>query len=449
MKITKLKIKDFHQFKDFELDLTYPAGHPKAGQPMDKVCIIGQSGTGKTSLIELLGGMTYNSQILKNKYKLQSINAVISISNNDLTYNQVIDIKENAYRASSFVSNKKMIEGTDYIKIANSYIKSIKPNLIYYPAELKYELNESNEIINLKGRSVLDFSLENASAIWNLILNDIQTYQEKELKIRQDISRMVENANSNIDAIKEAVKTLEEWKQTNFNPIIDLAENCLNPILKRFNLQVKTDLDIKKKDDIGFIKIEDLNKNEIPYGLLSTGTKQVILSALPMYLLKPNQTIICFDEPERSLYPDIQQEVISYYESLTTNCQMFFATHSPIIASSFEPWEIVELKFNEEGKVYQEKYYDEEKGRHVDNYNVDPNYLTIDLILSKIFDLKETHSPIRNEKITEVLMLRNTLEKLKSENKTKSNKFKDIYKKYQDLAGKLSWEFEIPMYAED
>jgi predicted transcriptional regulator len=126
-----------------------------------------------------------------------------------------------------------------------------------------------------------------------------------------------------------------------------------------------------------------------------------------------------------------------------------FCYASPIIASSFEPWEIVELKFNEEGKVYQEKYYDDEKGRHVDNYNVDPNYLTIDLILSKIFDLKETHSPVRNEKITEVLMLRNILEKLKNENKTKSKKFKDIYQKYQDLASKLSWDFEIPMYAED
>ncbi|MEJ7681984.1 MAG: AAA family ATPase [Segetibacter sp.] len=449
MKITKFKINDFHQFKDFELDLTYPSGHEKEGQSMDKVCIIGQSGTGKTTLIELLGGLSHNLSIILEKYKLKSIEASISISNNDLKYVQKISSEGDVYWVSNYLRNNEEIDKDEFFKIDNSYIESVKPNLIYYPAELKHELNETNEIIDFKGRSVVDFSLDKASAIWNLILNDIQTYQEKELEIRQEISRRVENSGSDIDAIKEAVKTLEEWKQTNFNPIVDLAENCLNPILKRFNLQVKTDLDIKKKDDIGFIKIEDLNKNEIPYGLLSTGTKQVILSALPMYLLKPNQTIICFDEPERSLYPDIQQEVISYYESLTTNCQMFFATHSPIIASSFEPWEIVELKFNEEGKVFQEKYYDEQKGRHVDNYNVDPNYLTIDLILSKIFDLKETHSPIRNEKITEVLMLRNILEKLRSENKTKSNKFKDIYQKYQDLASKLSWDFEIPMYAED
>jgi len=448
VKITKLEIKDFHQFKDFELDLTYPLGHTKEGQPMDKVCIIGQSGTGKTTLIELLGGLTHNFKILKEKYKLKNKNAIISISDNDLSYTKTISAKEDRYAVTSYVRNNITIQFSEFLEIYNSYLKSIKPNLIYYPAELKYGLTDSDEVIEFKGRSVLDFSLEKASAVWNLIIEEIQNYQEEELKIRQEISRMVENEN-NIDSIREAIKKLEEWKQLNFNPIVDLADNCLNPILKRFNLQVKTDLDIKKKEDIGSIKIEDLNENEIQYNLLSTGTKQVITSALPLYILKPNQAIICFDEPERSLYPDVQQEVVNYYENLVTNCQMFFATHSPIIASSFEPWEIVELKFNEEGKVYQEKYYDEEKGRHVDNYNVDPNYLTIDLILSKIFDLKETHSPIRNEKITEVLMLRNILEKLKSENKTKSNKFKDIYQKYQDLAGKLSWEFEIPMYAED
>lgn len=50
MKIASLTIKNFKQFKDLSLDLTYPKGHEKAGQPLDKICIIGQSGTGKTNL---------------------------------------------------------------------------------------------------------------------------------------------------------------------------------------------------------------------------------------------------------------------------------------------------------------------------------------------------------------------------------------------------------------
>lgn len=50
MKIDQIKIKGFNQFDDFELDLTYPKGHHKEGQPLDKICFIRQSGTGKTTL---------------------------------------------------------------------------------------------------------------------------------------------------------------------------------------------------------------------------------------------------------------------------------------------------------------------------------------------------------------------------------------------------------------
>jgi len=54
MKISHIEIERFRQFQNFQLDLTYPAGHEKAGQALDKVCFIGQSGTGKTTLLELL-----------------------------------------------------------------------------------------------------------------------------------------------------------------------------------------------------------------------------------------------------------------------------------------------------------------------------------------------------------------------------------------------------------
>ena len=53
MKISRIEIKNFHQFQNFELDLTCPKGHEKAGQPLDKVCFIGQSGTGKTTLLKI------------------------------------------------------------------------------------------------------------------------------------------------------------------------------------------------------------------------------------------------------------------------------------------------------------------------------------------------------------------------------------------------------------
>ena len=54
MKLRSIDIKKFYRFNDFKLDLTYPKGHVKEGQPLDKICFIGQSGTGKTSLLNLI-----------------------------------------------------------------------------------------------------------------------------------------------------------------------------------------------------------------------------------------------------------------------------------------------------------------------------------------------------------------------------------------------------------
>ena len=50
MKITKLYIHDFQQFRDFELDFT----DPKTGLPLERVCLIGRNGTGKSTLLSLM-----------------------------------------------------------------------------------------------------------------------------------------------------------------------------------------------------------------------------------------------------------------------------------------------------------------------------------------------------------------------------------------------------------
>src|ERR1700728_3377818 len=62
MKLCKVIIKDFQQFKHLELDFTYPEGHDKAGEPLEKVCFIGRNGTGKTTLLNLI------FQLLKGGY---------------------------------------------------------------------------------------------------------------------------------------------------------------------------------------------------------------------------------------------------------------------------------------------------------------------------------------------------------------------------------------------
>jgi hypothetical protein len=291
---------------------------------------------------------------------------------------------------------------------------------------------------NGKKGFLLDFRTDDIFDVWSIILKSIQKFQEKELMLSSQIGNIAAENIPDIDKLQEKINELKALRDSNANPLIQLAEQCLDPILEKFNLKVKTQLDFKTKEDIGFIKIENKNGVEVPNGLLSTGTQQILLTALPLYLAKPKDAIILFDEPERSLYPDMQQLVIDYYSKLAPDSQFFYATHSPIIASCFEPWEIVELKFDANGYVVQEKYYEGE--RHVDNYKFNPKLMTYDLMLSKVFDLKETANEERSQKITELLTMKKRLELMKSKDETDTDTFKKMYAEYQSLGEKLFWD---------
>ena len=160
---------------------------------------------------------------------------------------------------------------------------------------------------------------------------------------------------------------------------------------------------------------------------------------MPLYGLKPKDSIILFDEPERSLYPDIQAEIVDFYISMAENSQFFFATHSPLVAASFEPWEIVELKFNEEtGNVEQESYYDTEKERHVDNYTIYPQYLTYDGILKRVFDIKKEPNNLRTSELVKLATLESQLKHNNLSPEAKKEKFEE----YKKLADQLDWDLK-------
>jgi len=162
---------------------------------------------------------------------------------------------------------------------------------------------------------------------------------------------------------------------------------------------------------------------------------------VPLFALKPKDTIILIDEPENSLYPNIQKEFIDFItlESWNENeksCQFFFATHSPTIASSFDPWEIVELQFNKSGKVEQKLYFEGE--RRVENYKINPKYLRWDDILIEIFNTKFEGDQERNLKLQELSILERDIEA----GVYKGEERQEMIKKYRKIASLLNWKIE-------
>jgi len=452
MKLTELHIKDYNQFEDFKLDLTYPKGHPKAGQALDKVCFIGQSGTGKTSLIELLiESVLLTAKLSNYTFHKQQNNAYsINLTKNNrrlysthklsLRYNNSIELsleQNENYEKQDSNENDEIPFFIKFDNVTPDILEFFQNtfNIIGFPCDSNsYVENISRDFLKIFPIALTEDS--NLKTTWALINKSIIEDRELEIKKSLEISKALQNPKLTNEDILKVREEFFNWRKNSPNPIVDLAENFLDKILNRFNLKVKTELDFERKEDIETIKIQTRQGEDIPFEGLSTGTKQVILTALPLYSLKPEKAIILFDEPERSLYPDIQKEIVDFYTSMAKDSQFFFATHSPLIASSFEPWEIVELKFNEKGKVYQEKYYEGEK--HVDNYTINPQYLTWTGILQKVFDLEQESNPLRYRQLIELA----TLESKLKHNSLSLEKKKETFEKYQKLATLLNWELK-------
>jgi ABC-type lipoprotein export system ATPase subunit len=484
MKVSELYIKKYHQFEDFKLNLTYPEGHKLAGQPLNKVCFIGQSGTGKTSLLEILRFFIENNQpgkigtanfkdledgswidfgqkiFTKESTGKGTLKPLLKIINNRLTLNF---FQENNFR-DVFYWRGVSIDNIVYLNHEGFWIRQdhlftysvdryfsnlpLNSTLFYFPCDIqlpkrnvKNKIPSKNDLIefSLKTKRVINFEDYNINQIWQTINEAIIEDRELEIKKSLEISKLLRDRKISKKELDKATDEFRKWREETPSPIQDLADNYLDKIIGRFNLKVKTELDFERKEDIETIKIQQKNGTEIPFEALSTGTKQVILTALPLYGLKPKDSIILFDEPERSLYPDIQTEIVDFYTSMAENSQFFFATHSPLVASSFEPWEIVELKFNEEtGNVEQELYYDPAKERHVDNYTIYPQYLTYDGILKRVFDFKKEPNDLRTSELVKLATLES---QLKHNNLSLEDK-KEKFEEYKKLADLLNWDLK-------
>jgi len=452
MKITKINLNDFQQFKGLDIDLTYPKGHEKEGQPLDKVCFIGQSGTGKTTILNILNELvTLRKGIATRKVNTKDTQYFIEFLLNKVK-NQSGKVLAEVHATLPFFQFEE--EPVQTTKGYDEFILNWRTILINYPAEFNERVSDflekspihnplsflkSNVDINddihvervkLENKMIYDFKKDNPLDIWKSILMDARDYMVSELSFSQKLTKaLIKNKRRANELIEEFTK----WQTDNPSPFIGLA-NVVNPVIEKFYCKIKTDFDFEKAEDLGFVKIETTNDKDIPFNLWSSGTKRVVLTAMPLHYLETKNTIVTIDEPEGSLYPDVQGEIVDFYSSLAPDAQFFYATHSPIIASSFKPWEIVELKFDyKKGKVFQEKYYEGE--RHIDNYKIFPEYLRWDSILTRVFDLEMEGNEKRKEKLLELSQMEADI---KSEpDKTKKRK---MYDEFKNLADKLDWQ---------
>jgi len=483
MKISNLTIKNYKQFQDLTLNLTYPKGHKKEGQPLDKICIIGQSGTGKTNLLEIIkkSVIDFNDSPtpykpfpeFKNKSKKDQYIANIFITNNKIIVKTVFlnnesrmapkDIKvlenEKVYfkginKESDVIKRDKSIiennmsktDETILMGLEKERVRIISNGISAYGLEkfrieianidskveelnnkyIQKEETISESLNKLKSGNFIDRSIVNinseSSISWELLKEKIDNYQVEYSTYNNKLTnKLIANDEYTKD---DYIKDILDWKKKNDNTLETISDT-LNFILKKFNLELgKIDENQKVFTDL---IIKDLsNNNIISYDCLSTGTKNLISTFIPLKIYSPKDSIILIDEPEMSFYPDIQKKLVDLYMNAGENNQLILATHSPIIASSFEPWEVVELKFDDDNQIYREKYFEGEND--VDNYTLDPRMLTWTSILTKVFDLDSTSNiEERGKKLIEYASLSAEIKSTQDVDE-KKRKFKNLKK---------------------
>ncbi len=362
MKLKNLHIDAYRHLENIHFDFTYPEGHAKAGKPLEKICIIGQSATGKTSILELIKQSFFcldalevvNQSYVTTRFSTKNIELNFSGQLEYLHNNDVWQLSKDIV-----IRNGKPLPFSD---IGGSIEKLIKEELrlIYLSAELI-----SKETINIFNQNPLDIFNEAVKEIYTGF-NSKHRYKEyiyefvqhtneeiwfsllyKILDYRKRFTQMASELISKgaIGDMSKLNKEYNKWSKINENPL-ELFAKYFNPILEKLNLEidlVNTEYAIPIKS-----KIRD---EVIPVSGLSTGTKGLLLSLFPLYELDTTDAIILLDEPERSLFPDMQIDLVTHYKNIAPDAQFLVATHSPFIAAAFEPEERFILFFDDNGHV--------------------------------------------------------------------------------------------------
>lgn len=360
MKISKLHIDQFRHLENLDFDFTYQSGERK-GEPLDKICFIGQSATGKTGLLELI--YEYSKNILD--IEVVNGNSLFRIKSSIRDKGEVVFLIKN--EIFHLRNNEIYFKGRSYKDDNNSggSVTSLIPQKdtntpAYFKANLisdkNIEIFEKNPIeIFEKYAELPSIKFENfvesdnytklfddnvKPEMWLLLLQEILEYRKK---LNQKLSELVNKGLlSNTEKLTIEYK---KWQKENPNKLESFA-NKFNPLLEKLNLEV----DLVNTE----YSIPILNKrteDTIPIQNTSTGTKGLLLTFLPLFKLNTKNSIILIDEPERSLFPDMQMDLIDNYINLAPEAQFVVATHSPFIAASFEPDERFILYFDNEGKV--------------------------------------------------------------------------------------------------
>ena len=373
MKIKSLKVQNHYLFKDNEIKF-----FNENNEMLKTVVLAGINGSGKTTF-------------------LKAIVNVLTDKNNQEDTKVMLDIDENeeVYLKNLF---NVVIENDKYFNISKptlyrfepsslNYGEKEKPRLVFLPTEINFS-NLEVKTRNYKSENnfycLIDQNIINDVPSYLVSLVNTEIFKYEDLPIKEAIKKICDEINSIFNLLDMDIEMIGVNKNSDNMPL--------------FKNKFGTEFDINS---------------------LSSGEKQLFLRAMTLKMLDINNSVILIDEPEISLHPKWQQNIVKIYEGIGENNQIIIATHSPHIVSSVKSESLKLLVKADNGiEILQGEEINGSYGYPVER------------VLTELMGLETPRD-------SEVQNMIKTLQNLVRDNKYETVEFKALYSEVKGLLGSL------------
>lgn len=332
MRIRKITLENHPILGNLHLDFT-----DENGESVDTIILAGENGTGKTSILDLLFEFSHFN-IANNKRNEKRTFEI------ELTQNELAILYQNSnytlYFGDGFFNGIFIIEFdfnivhnwnhvNVYFKDAHSNDKKIRGDFAHHP-EIKPILKcvYSDVEINYTPQTIKSVTAK------DLDETNLNSYKS-DGSIATNITQLL------IDVEALDSQEFAQWGKQNIGKPVD--ETILNKRIKRFTsafdsiFPSKKFLGVINNNNHKEVMFEEDGK-EMSIDKLSSGEKQIVFRG--GFLLKDKAvntgSIVLIDEPEISLHPKWQIEILDFYKKIVNSdseviSQIFISTHSPFI----------------------------------------------------------------------------------------------------------------------
>lgn len=388
MKIEKIYISNYKNLENLEMNFK------KNNEILDLVVLTGSNGSGKTRILECILNCFEN--YINSNYKEDKNRLDIYFQENEKKcFNEILDLemffkilnRYNWNKVEPFVlgDNYKKDDFFEKGKILKEKLE-VLPKIIYVPTEINFQkMDTASTTLVQKYRfiNIVDTNL----------IKDIPSFIATKI-----ITAIFQNKNEKVGDVQK--KVFDE----------------INEIFEILEINVKVEDISQDGRNIPIFKNSAGEKFDI--NELSSGEKQLFLRTLTIKMLNPENSIILIDEPELSLHPKWQQQIVDVYKKIGKNNQIIIATHSPHILGSVKKENIILLDRSDDGKIMiktDEDLYDS-YGQPTDR------------VLKDIMGLESTRNP-------KIFKLLEEAGELIDKNEYESEEFKNKYNELREMLG--------------